>query len=94
MYQWDCTYCGESIRASTSDEVKSKGCSHLGGNHRQELAALFQEKSAGDDCQGGCGEWLPADGDFSGFSCPNCGHDHFNYFAGKHVFWGIEEVEK
>ncbi len=93
MYSWDCTYCDRTIQSAIGDEVKAEGRLHLQQNHRQELALLFREKWAGNDCQGGCGNYFPPDGDFSGFECPDCGHDHFNYFAGSHVWVGIEKID-
>ena len=95
MYQWKCTYCDEEVRASSVDRVKKEGKTHLNLEHRDELAVLFQDKWAGKDCQGiKCNAWFPADGDFTGFKCPDCGHDHFAYFAGQHVWVETTEVDQ
>lgn len=93
MYGWNCTYCETLINGLTADVVKLEGRNHLESNHRQELASLFQEKWAGNGCQGDCGNRFHVDDDFMGFNCSNCDHDHFNYFAGQHVWTGIEEIE-
>lgn len=93
MYQWECTYCDHIVRAETSDEIQNTGRSHLDRFHRRELAELFEEKWPGNGCKGGCGNWFAADDGLDGFKCPDCGHDHFSYFAGEHVWWGIEEIE-
>ena len=94
MYRWECTYCDKEIQALTVEEVKQDGKAHLSQKHHSQLAVLFEEKWAGNNCQNGCGSWFPVDGSFSGFECPNCGHDHFSYFAGQHVWVGIEDMDE
>jgi len=94
MYQWECTYCDHIVRETTVDDVKQEGKKHLKRYHRNSLADLFQKKWTGKSCQSGCGTYFYADQRLTGFKCPKCGHDHFSYFAGQHVWVGVEEVDK
>lgn len=93
MYQYDCQFCSE-VFEDTADNIKEAGKAHVLDEHPDELEEAFRVQSAGDNCQGGnCSDWLPVEEDeHQGFNCRSCGHDHSNWFAGRHVYYHIEEV--
>lgn len=94
MYYWDCTYCEQTFRGITEDDLKSMGKDHLENQHKEELESLMREKWTGKDCQNGCGYYYPMKpSEHPGFVCPECGNDHFRYYAGMHIWTGIYECE-
>jgi DNA-directed RNA polymerase subunit RPC12/RpoP len=93
MYVWDCPHCEDHVeRSSDESEVKERGREHY-INHLSELAAEFKRDYQGMACNGGCSYLFPyesEDADHPGLRCPNCGHDHTKWHAGRRVYWNIE----
>jgi len=82
MADWDCPHCEDhSI-------VKESAKDHLIEEHRDELAESFAESNC-NNCQS-CSSRLSPDRS-APLICPECGHDHANYWAGmSHVsLWDI-----
>lgn len=93
-FQFDCKFCEKTLGAATAKAVKSWGTSHLEANHYSDLRKVFARKIGGDGCRNDCGYVFPVEVEaVAGFDCPECGHDHFQSFVRRYLYWEIEESE-
>lgn len=87
----DCPFCPTTIDADTVPEVKERGKEHLRSEHYDEFETRFTEEHSGQRCLDGCGYTYPKSvEEVAGFDCPECGHDHFEPFATRYLYWQIE----
>lgn len=89
MVEWTCQYCGWTINYPAKDAVKIDRTEHLADMHRTELGESFLESNFSQTCQG-CSNPLPDDPE-APLLCPDCGHDHADYWAGESDsgFWDL-----
>ena len=91
-FRFDCEFCGETLRATTDEAIRDDGVAHLEADHSADLRTAFAEEFGGSDCRNDCGYAFPVGVDeVAGFACPDCGHDHFRWFARRYLYWRIEE---
>lgn len=87
MLEGACDFCDNVVRETTSERLKEKGRTHLKKQHLDVLEDAIQENWTGNEYISGCGYGFPFDSDsHPGFECPECGTDHFNYYARNWVF--------
>lgn len=85
MPEWDCENCDETIECATIDAMKEAAKQHLVENHRQKLATRFKENYSGEKCKS-CSYRIPEETDaHDHLVCPECGHDHVDWWAGNLV---------
>jgi hypothetical protein len=77
--------------APSTSELKEQGLTHLADRHEDAFVETFAQKYGGVECRAGCGYEFPVGGDeVAGLECPDCGHDNFEHFATRYLFWEIE----
>lgn len=81
MPEWDCEHCTYSVENVDFGMVKEFRKGHLVSEHRDELGEEFSESNYSERCQS-CSSHLPDEPEGDPLICPECGHDHANYFAG------------
>lgn len=87
MVRWECDFCEEEFSATDEESLKEQGRVHIDNRHRDDLEDRFQRKWTGNDCNGNCGFRFPYESEnHPGFECPECGFNHFNYYAGMLVW--------
>lgn len=87
---FDCEYCEEVVRTRTIAAMKDRATAHL-ETHRSAVLAAFADKERGKHCQNDCGYAFPVGGTRQGgFECPRCGHDNFEEFAHRYLYWRID----
>lgn len=92
-FRLDCEFCEETVRASELTELKNRAVSHLEGEHEVRLRAVFSDVFGGEPCRNECGHIFSTDVDeVSGFDCPECGHDNFDPFVRRYLYWRIESA--
>lgn len=94
---FDCDHCEAVLRTGTITAMKDRGTTHLEA-HKATLFEVFDDKRRGKHCQNECGYVFSADGDHGSsherrFECPQCGHDNFEAFAHRYLYWRIDYPE-
>lgn len=90
-FRFDCAFCDAVFQTSSVDAIQDRGTTHL-ETHRSDLLAVFANHDRGKGCQNDCGYVFPVGvEEVAGFECPTCGYDNFDAFAGRYLYWQIEQ---
>lgn len=90
-FRFDCTFCEEVFQSDSAERLKDRSRAHLETHEDAELLPAFADTYGGNDCRDDCGYVFPVGvEEVSGFDCPNCGHDNFQSFAERYLYWEIE----
>ncbi|WP_435179288.1 hypothetical protein [Halorussus sp. AFM4] len=89
-FEFDCEFCDEAFLSETVEAVRDRGATHL-ETHRDSLLTEFADRERGRECDNDCGYVFPVGVDeVAGFECRSCGHDNFESFAHRYLYWQIE----
>ena len=89
-FRWSCQHCETELKTETVEAMRDRGTAHL-ETHAGVLRGVFADKDRGTRCQNECGHVFSAgDDETAGFECPECGHENFEEFAHRYLYWQIE----
>lgn len=89
QFEFDCGYCTEVLQTMTLEAMQDQGMRHL-ESHKDALLEVFADKTRGKHCRNNCGYVFPVGRDeVAGFECPRCGHDNFEEFTHRYLYWQL-----